>query len=155
MGVDRNYRKALHKALIASGLSIPRGGSVLIAAGERDESDCTLIASRFGKLGFKLAAVEDSYSYLAGAGLNVELIPEASILDSIKTDKVSLVISTHAKEGIPGRLGFAIRRTAMEYNIPCLTSLDTTNAILDVLEHLSENGETHIYALDEYSRRTM
>ena len=153
MGVDRNYRKALYKALTASGLSIPRNGSVLIAAGERDKDDCLVISSRFSKLGFKLTAVEDTYGYLADAGLDVELIPEANILDYIKTDKVSLVISTPAKEGIPGRLGFSIRRTAMEYNTPSLTSLDTTNAMLDVLEHLSDNGDPRIYALDEYSRQ--
>jgi carbamoyl-phosphate synthase large subunit len=154
MGVGRDYRTALYKALIASGLSVPRGGSVLIAAGEMDRDDCIVISDRFSRLGFKLLAVEDDWKCLTGAGLSAELVPEDKILEYIKTDKVSLVISTHAKEGIPGRLGFSIRRTSIEYNTPCLTSLDTTNAILDVLEHLSESDETSIHALDEYSKRT-
>ncbi len=153
MGVDRDYRHALYKALIASGLSVPRGGNVLIATGEMDKADCTVISERFSRLGFKLFAVEDNWKELTDNGLLVELVQEDKILDYIKTDKVSLVISTHAKEGIPGRLGFTIRRTSIEYNTPCLTSLDTTNAILDVLEHLSEGNETCIYALDEYSKQ--
>jgi len=152
MGVDRDFRVALYKALVASGLSIPRGGNVLVATGEWDRDDCIAISKKFSQLGFKLLAVEDDYNCLADAGIPAELVPEDKVLDYIKTDRVSLVLSTHAKAGVPGRLGFAIRRTSMEYNIPCLTSLDTANAILDVLEHLSECGEPGIYALDEYSR---
>jgi len=155
MGVDRDYRHALYKALIASGLSIPRGGSVLIATGEMDRDECIVISKRFSKLGFRLLAVEDDWRCLSEADLRAELVPEDKILEYIRTDKVSLVISTHAKEGIPGRLGFAIRRTAIEYNTPCLTSLDTTNAILDVLEHLSGNNEIKIYSLNEYSHRAV
>lgn len=154
MGVDRDYRHALYKALIATGLSLPTGGSVLIAAGERDWADCIVISSRLHKLGFKLLAIEDTYGYLKEEGLTVELVEESGILDLIKGDSVSLVISTPAKEGIPGRLGFTIRRTSMEYNTPCITSLDTTNAVLDVLEHLSDHRDVGIYALDEYSVQT-
>ena len=151
MGVDKDYSHALYKALIASGISLPTGGSVLLATGERDKSDCISIASRMSKLAFKLLAVEDNYQYLKDEGLPVELVREDSILDYIKEDKVSLVVSTPAKEGVPGRLGFAVRRTAMEYNTPCLTSLDTTNAIVDVLEHLAGHGDVNIYSLDQYS----
>ncbi len=154
MGVDRDYHHALYKALIATGLSLPTGGSVLIAAGERDREDCIVISSRLHKLGFKLLAVEEPFAYLSGKGFPVELVPESSILDLIKSDQVSLVISTPSKEGIPGKLGFTIRRTSMEYNTPCITSLDTTNAVLDVLEHLSGNTDVGIYALDEYSVQT-
>lgn len=151
MGVDKDYSLALYKALIASGISLPTGGSVLLATGERDKSDCISIASRMSKLGFKLLVVEDNYQYLKEEGLSVELVMEENVLDYIKDDKVSLVVSTPAKEGVPGRLGFFVRRTAMEYNTPCLTSLDTTNAILDVLEHLAGHGDIEVYSLDEYS----
>jgi len=154
MGVDKDYRHALYKALVASGFSLPTGGNVLLTVGEHDRDDCITISSRLHKLGFKLLAVDDVYGYLKKEGLPAELVPEGNILDFIMSDKVSLVISTPAKEGIPGRLGFTIRRTAMEYNIPCVTSLDTTNAILDVLEHLSGNNDFNIYALDEYSAHT-
>ena len=154
MGVDRNFHHALYKAILASGISVPSGGNVLIAAGERDKEDCIAISSRLNKLGFGLMAVEDSYNYLDDAGLPVVLIAENNVLDHIKSDKVSLVISTPAKSGVPGRLGFLIRRASMEYNVPCITSLDTINAIIDVLEHMAGNMELDIYALDEYSNRT-
>jgi carbamoyl-phosphate synthase large subunit len=151
MGVDKSYLPALYKALTASGLSMPTGGSVLIAAGEIDRDNCIKIAARLQKLGFNLLAVEDTHKYLATAGINTECVPEAAILDYIKGDSVSLVISTPSKIGISGKLGYAIRRTSMEYNTTCITSLDTTNAILEVLEYKAGSKNTDIYALDEYS----
>ena len=39
----------------------------------------------------------------------------------------------------------------MEYNTPCITSLDTAHAILEVLEYMSDEKSAEIYALDEYS----
>ncbi len=153
MGVSKDYYHALYKALIASGLSIPAGGSILIAAGERDKEDCIKIASRFVQRGFNIVATEDTYKYLIDAGIMVKAVSENNIIEFIKGDSVSLVISTPSKEGISGRLGFTLRRTAMEYNTPCLSSLDTTNAVLDVLKHLDSGKDTAIYALDEYSGR--
>ena len=42
----------------------------------------------------------------------------------------------------------------MEYNTPCITSLDTTNAVLQVLGYIAEKSDTAVYALDEYSVRS-
>ena len=151
MGVDKEYHHALFKAFIASGLSMPSGGSVLIAAGERDSDDCIKIASRFLMLGFNLLVAEDTYQYLAAAGVSATMVSTDNILDYIKGDTVSLVISTPAKGGISGTLGFTIRRTSMEYNTSCLSSFDTANAVLDVLEHMAGEKDVNIYALDEYS----
>ena len=36
----------------------------------------------------------------------------------------------------------------MEYNIPCITSLDTAQAMLKVLE---DNSPVNIFSLDQYS----
>jgi carbamoyl-phosphate synthase large subunit len=154
MGVDKAYLPALFKALKASGLSMPAGGNVLIAASEIDRDDCIRIAARLLKLGFKLLAAEDTHQYLAEAGIKTESVPAEDILEYIKGDTVSLVICTPTKAGISGKLGYSIRRTSMEYNTTCITSLDTTNAILEVLEYKEGSKAADIYALDEYSRYT-
>ncbi len=155
MGVDRDYHHALYKAFIASGLTMPTGGNVLIAASEIDREDCTRIAARFIDLGFKIIAAEDTFEYLSLAGIPALSAPGDGILDYIKGDSVSLVISTPTKSGISGKMGYTIRRTSMEYNTPCLSSLDTANAVLDVLEHVAGEDKTNIYALDEYSVRAV
>ncbi len=151
MGVDRNYHGALYKALLASGLSIPSGGNVLLSVADRDKEECITLSGKLLELGFKLMASEDTCSYLKEAGIPVQCVPNDDILEYIKGDKVTLVINTPTKGKIPARLGFLLRRTAMEYNTPCITSLDTTNAVLQVLQHMISKKDTDIYALDEYS----
>lgn len=151
MGVDKDYNSALYKALIAAGLQIPSGGTALLSVADRDKKECIEVSGKLLELGFKLVATEDTYTYLSQAGIEVAYVPNENIFDYIKSDMVTIVINTPTKGKIPGRQGFLIRRTAIEYNTPCLTSLDTTNAVLEVLEHIINRKETEIYALDEYS----
>ncbi|MBE6613406.1 MAG: diaminopimelate epimerase, partial [Ruminococcaceae bacterium] len=52
----------------------------------------------------------------------------------IESGKVDYVISTSAKGRIPTRDSVKIRRKAVERAIPCLTSIDTANAVADCLK---------------------
>lgn len=154
MGVARDHNSALYKAFVAAGLKIPSGGSVLLSVADRDKNDCIRIALKLSELDFKLMSTNDTYSYLLEAGIKSDLLADDEILEAIKNDRVQLVINTPTKGKISSRLGFLLRRTSMEYNIPCITSLDTANAVLEVIEHIAGNKETEIYALDEYSSNT-
>ncbi len=154
MGVAKDYKSALYKAMIASGIKIPMGGTVLISVADRNKEECIEVANKLALLNFKLVATEDTYSYLSGVGIEVDYIASDDVIEFIKGDRLKLVINTPTKGKIPSRMGFHIRRTAMEYNIPCITSLDTTNAVLEVLEHIINQKETEIYSLDQYSINT-
>ena len=151
MGVDKDYHTALYKAFVASGLKLPPSGTALISVADRNKEECKDIAQKLWDIGFRLIASEDTYLYLSRAGIEVESVSNEEILDLLKNDNVSLVINTPTRGRIPTRLGFQLRRTAMEYNIPCITSIHTANAALEVLEHIINKKDTEIYALDEYS----
>ncbi|MCX7747814.1 MAG: carbamoyl-phosphate synthase (glutamine-hydrolyzing) large subunit [Clostridia bacterium] len=152
MGVDKDYHMALYKAFLASGLRIPSGGNVLISVADRNKEECVEIAHKLLDLGFTLSASEDTYSYLSGIGIEVEMLTKEEILHHIKEDKISLVINTPTRGKISSRFGFILRRTAMEYNVPCITSIDTTLAALQVLQDIIGKKETEVYALNEYSQ---
>lgn len=151
MGVDKNFYKALYKALIASGIKIPAGGTVLLSVADRNKEECFNIAKSLKNLNFKIAASDDTYHYLVQKGVEAFLIKDDDIIDWIKHDKVSMVINTPTKGKISSTLGFLLRRTAMEYNIPCITSIDTANALIQVLENIENQEDMEIYSLDEYS----
>lgn len=155
MGVDRNYQGALYKALLASGLSVPSGGSVLLSVADRDKDECIMLGTKLIKLGFKLLSTEGTFNFMMEAGIQVGYVPEDKIAELLKSDKVTLVINTPTKGKIPTRLGFLIRRTAMEYNTSCITSLDTMNAVLHVLEHMIGKKDTGVFSLEEYSVRNV
>ncbi|MPN13241.1 hypothetical protein SDC9_160562 [bioreactor metagenome] len=61
-----------------------------------------------------------------------------------------MIINTPTKGKISSREGFLLRRTAMEYNLPCITSLDTVSAIIKALSSFDEKDEVEIYSLDQY-----
>lgn len=151
MGVDKDYYNALYKAIAASGMLIPSGGNVLLSVADRDKEECVEIAKKLLELGFKLSATAGTYSSLDNAKLPVQFIENDNVLSCIKEDKIKLVINTPTRGKMPERKGFILRRTSMEYNIPCITSLDTTNAVLSILERLIADNQADIYSLDEYS----
>jgi len=152
MGVDKDFHIALYKALLSSGLQIPLGGTVLFSVADRDKKECIELAHEFKELGFKPVATGDTYHYLSDSGINAGFVSDDNILEYIKSDKISLIINTPTKGKMSSRLGFNIRRTSIEYNIPCITALDTAKAIVDVLKHIKGKNEFEVYELDEYSK---
>ena len=69
---------------------------------------------------------------------------ENNTIDLIESGKVSYVISTSAKGRMPTRDSVKIRRKTVEWNIPCLTSIDTANAIAMSLRSKYTESSTEI-----------
>ena len=152
MGVDKKYLNALYKAFRASGLNLPHGGNVLLSINDRDKFEASGIASKLIDLGFVLLATDNTYKYLKQEGFEVKLIEKASVCEALESGDINMVINTPTRGKIAGRTGFMIRRISMEFNIPCLTSLDTTLSALTILEQIVNNKDTEVYSLDEYSK---
>ena len=64
-----------------------------------------------------------------------------TLLDVIQKGEAQLVINTLTKGKQPERDGFRIRRESVENGIPCLTSLDTAEAMLRVIESMTFQTE--------------
>lgn len=151
MGVSKDLDIAMYKAFLASGFKFPQKGNVLLTVADRDKDEVLIYAKKLLDLGFSLVASEDTGEAIKKSNLEVEIINNEMLLDYIKSDKVFLVVNTPTKGKIPARTGFIVRRTAMEYNVPCITSLDTLNAILQTMENTVHKNVYEIKALDEYS----
>jgi carbamoyl-phosphate synthase large subunit len=59
-----------------------------------------------------------------------------------------MVINTPTRGKLLDRLGFILRRTSMEFNVPCITSMDTLGALLSVMT--AKDIEIHHIPLHEY-----
>jgi len=155
MGVDENFDLAFYKALVAAGVSIPQQGTILVTIADKDKEEAIPLVQGFAKLGFKIIATCGTARALKEAGLEVEKVNKIGegsphIVDLIKADKIQLVINTLTKGKRPERDGFQIRRAAVEHSIPCLTSLDTTRVILQVLSTLETGQKIQLTPLQEY-----
>ena len=139
IGKDINLPKALYKGFVASGVRVPAYGAVLMTVADKDKEEATAIAKRFARAGYRLIATKGTAQTLEGAGLEVETIDKINannnaILDAIHNGRINLVVNTMTTGQTSETDGFLIRRETVENNIPCLTSLDTAEALLQAVE---------------------
>ncbi len=139
IGRDRNLDKALYKGLTASGLQIPMEGSVLLTVADKDKEEAYEIAKKFYDLGFRLFATKGTASYLSERGIEVTTVGKidatgTTVLSIIENGEVQFVVNTLTSGKKPRSDGFRIRREAVEHGIACLTSLDTAEAIVNVID---------------------
>lgn len=142
MGKDSTLEKALYKALIASGIQIPNYGSVLLTVADKDKEEGLAIAKRFHAIGYNILATEGTAGYLKEASIPAKVVGKIgqdrpNLLDVIRNGEAQFVINTLTKGKQPARDGFRIRRESVENGVACLTSLDTAEAILRVLESMT------------------
>jgi len=157
LGLAETYEKALYKGLIGAGLEIPRKGTILATIADKDKKEAVDYIKDFAELGFKIAATEGTAAALKEKGLKVDIVKKLGegspdSLELISDDKIDLVINTLTKGKLPERDGFKIRRSAVEMGIPCLTSLDTTQAMLKVLKEIEYGERIEYKALQDYQK---
>jgi len=155
MGADRDFKVALYKAMVAAGSMFPKEGTVLATIADRDKEEALPIIQGLVKLGYRILATSGTAAMIRKAGLPVEQVKKVHegsphIVDLIRANKINLVINTLTKGKAPERDGFQIRRAAVEYGVPCLTSLDTTRAILGVFTEEKEKKYSRLIPLQEY-----
>jgi carbamoyl-phosphate synthase large subunit len=151
MGVSKIYKEALYKALLASGLDIPRSGNVLLSINDRDKEYCIGLAKQLLDNGYSLVATTGTADFLNEKGLDCVSVGKSEAVAMIKKGNINLMINTPTRGKVPARDGFMIRRTSIEYNIPSITNLDTAYAVMSVLEYFAEGTACEVHSLDSYS----
>ncbi|MCM3214813.1 carbamoyl-phosphate synthase large subunit [Niallia taxi] len=146
MGKDVTLEKALYKGLIASGMKIQTFGTVLLTIGDKDKEEALLLAKRFVNIGYSLMATSGTAEFLQDNHIPVKVVDKiggegTTLIDVIRNGQAQFVINTFSKGSQPARDGFRIRRESVENGIPCLTSLDTAEAILRVVESMTFSAE--------------
>ncbi|MBX6770533.1 MAG: carbamoyl-phosphate synthase large subunit [Chloroflexi bacterium] len=143
MGVDRTYRAALAKALIAARTVLPRACNLLISIADRDKPEVVPIIRDLAARGYGFYATEGTARLIESLGLRVEGVARKlreghpNVVDVIEAGLVKGVVNTITGIRTPTQDGyadgFAIRRAATERGLACFTSLDTLRAAVDSL----------------------
>ncbi|MEH6987853.1 carbamoyl-phosphate synthase large subunit [Cytobacillus firmus] len=146
MGKDSTLEKALYKGLVASGMKIQPFGTVLMTVADKDKEEALQLAKRFVSIGYRLMATSGTALFLKTEGIPVKVTGKIgsagpNLLDVIKNGEAQFVINTLTKGKQPARDGFRIRRESVENGVPCLTSLDTAEAILQVIESMNFSAD--------------
>lgn len=158
LGLDPDPSHAMYKGLVGSGAVIPHEGTLLMTLADKDKHEGTELAAGFVELGFEVMATEGTAAYLQERGLPVTVVHKIGaghpdIIELIQGGQVDLLINTPTKGRLPASNGFRMRRAAVEYQIPCLTSLDTARAVLETIRAQTGGQTVRVISLNECLER--
>jgi carbamoyl-phosphate synthase large subunit len=153
MGVGETFGEAYGKAMTGAGLSLPQAGRAFISVNDADKGQAVVLARKLMRLGFELVATLGTADRLREVGLRVENVFKVNegrpnIVDHIKRGEIALVINTPL-----GRSSHfdeqAIRRAALQYNVPCVTTMTGAQAIVEAISARETGGPIKVRSLQE------
>jgi carbamoyl-phosphate synthase large subunit len=153
MGVGETFGEAYGKAMTGAGLSLPQAGRAFISVNDADKGQAVILARKLARLGFEIVATLGTADRLREVGLKVESVFKVNegrpnIVDHIKRGEIALVINTPL-----GRASHfdeqAIRRAALQYNVPCVTTMTGAQAIVEAIAARETGGDVKVRSLQE------
>ncbi len=137
MGVGINFGEAFLKAQISAGSPLPDKGMVFISVNDRHKQEAVKVAQSFAALGFRLVATRGTAAALRNAGLTCKTVFKVNegrpnAVDLLKGGAIQLAIYTTT--GAPAfHDEKAIRRSAVMYRVPCVTTMSGARAAADAV----------------------
>ncbi|BBO24429.1 MAG: carbamoyl-phosphate synthase large chain, C-terminal section [Chthonomonadaceae bacterium] len=158
MGIDSTFEGALYKSLVASGISLPSGGVVVISVNDADKPAAIEIAKSLSARGHEIACTGGTHRALQAAGVasqRVAKISEGSphLLDLVMSRRVSLLINTPGTDAETEAEASRIRRGCIETGVACITNIDTAEALVKALPFFEDPSGVSCLRLDEYFGR--
>ncbi|MCL5951707.1 MAG: hypothetical protein M1132_08305 [Chloroflexi bacterium] len=140
---------------MGAGGRLPLKGRVLLSVNDFDKGAIVKPARDFKRLGFDLAATGGTAEWLRRVGLQVETINKVSegsphIVDAIARGDIQLIVNTPLGQRSYSD-GEEIRRAAIRYRVPLLTTLSATAAAAGAIRALGAK-ELKVKSLQEHYR---
>ena len=146
MGIDANFGTSFAKAELAANQRLPLSGTVFVSMSDRTKSAVVPVIKDFIDLGFSVIATEGTRKALMQEGVYVALVLKLhegrpNVVDVIKNGKIQLIINTPSGQEAQadGRL---IRRTALMYKIPIVTTIAGAKATAAAIRSLQSEPLT-------------
>jgi carbamoyl-phosphate synthase large subunit len=154
MGIDSEFGKAYAKAELGASQRLPMHGTVFVSMNDRDKLAAVPVAKDLMELGLQVVATEGTRKVLQENGVeNVELVLKVHegrphILDWIKNHKIQLILNTPigATAQVDDR---TIRRTALAYKIPTITTIAGAKATAAAIRSL-QSQPLDVKAIQDY-----
>ncbi|GCL40730.1 carbamoyl-phosphate synthase large subunit [Dolichospermum planctonicum] len=153
MGIDSDFGRAFAKAELGAGEKLPLQGTVFVSMSDRDKPLAADVIKEFIKLGFTIMATQGTRQILQKAELEVTSILKLHegrphVLDAIKNGNIQLIINTPSGEEAHADSKL-IRRTALGYKIPIITTIAGARATVAAIRSL-QNTTLDVKVIQEY-----
>jgi carbamoyl-phosphate synthase large subunit len=152
MGVGETFGEAFDKAQLSAGIPLPSKGTVFLSVNDQHKPAAVAIARKLHELGLEFVATRGTANALKAAGIPAKIVfkvnegrPNAA--DLMKNGSIQLAIYTTA-----GSVSFsdekAIRRAAVQYRVPCITTIPAARAAAEAMES-KQRTAPRVWSLQE------
>lgn len=150
LGVGKNLKEALFKGLVSAGFKVDvnkHGHGVLITVTKQDRYEIVNLAKKLDDLGAKLWATPETAKEIARLGIDVSVVnklrEDNSIMDLVESGKLDYIVYTGKSDRKSINDYIKLHNRANQLGIATLTSLDTANALADIIasRYNQENTE--------------
>ncbi len=153
LGIGKTEEEALFKGLTAAGFHVPplhgeKQSGMLISVEENDYPEIIALAQRFSQLGLALYATSGTAAAIRQMGVAVETVKNATESDELmqlmESGKLAYIVYTGAVKDATVGDYILLHKRAMQLSIPCITSVDTADALAKMLESRFNENNTEL-----------
>ncbi len=166
LGIGKTLEEALFKGLTSAGMMLKssfrqKDVGVLVSVDEHDLYEIVGLAKKLNDLGFKLFATSDTARAIATLGIEVTTVTGIKESDNafklLENGDISYIVYTGALLDSTVDDYIALHRRALNLSIPCFTSLDTANALADIIASRYTEQNTELVDINDMrkERRTL
>lgn len=154
MGIADTFEYAYYKAEESAGLFMPLKGTVLLSCDKKDEK-LLETAKVLESIGFKIIATRGTYDFLQSNNIKSEFIFKESegrpnITDLIINGELNLIIDTPGSKSLKSD-GALIRKSAVKYGIPYVTTIDAALAATNGIK-AAQSAVSRLRSLQEINK---
>jgi len=142
MGISDDFGTAFAKSQIAAGNTLPKEGNIFFSVKDNDKPKAVEIARKLHQMGFKIIATKGTCIELIKNNIPSEFVLKVAegrpnIVDAIINDKIDLIINTAlGSQAITD--SFSIRRTALDRQVPYVTTIRGAEATVLAIRALKD-----------------
>lgn len=142
LGVGKNLQEALFKGLLAAGFKLEHNtygkqAGVLITVTKQDRFEIVKLAKKFDDLGLRIYATKKTAEEIMGLGIDVEIVgmmyEDNSIMELLEDGRLDYIVYTAKSDRDSIADYIRLHNRATQLSIPVLSSLDTANALADII----------------------
>ena len=157
LGMADSFGLAFYKSQEAAGQRLPEKGTVLISVTQKDRQEILRVAQYLKEAGFNILATEGTHGFLTENGVASNPIKKVhegrpNIVDAIHNREINLIINTPiGKDSVYD--DSYIRKTAIKYKIPYITTTAAARAAADgIRAYIAGNCRIDVKSLQSYHR---
>ncbi len=151
LGVGKNLNEALFKGLVSAGFNVDvnkNGHGVLITVTKQDRFEIVNLAKKLDDLGAKLWATPETAKEISRLGIDVNIVnklrEDNSIMDLVESGQLDYIVYTGKSDKKSIADYIKLHNRANQLGIATLTSLDTANALADIIASRYNQSNTEL-----------